>query len=553
VDGLIARDYNNVIWAAVDPTDLNDPNHDPDDFSRDVIVVGGETALRSLNGGRRFDRIIADGGAFALATSAHVDNHAIVPHPNFPANRSVYFGNDGGVQRADDILAVELNSGWTNLAHDLGLTQFWAGKATQNGAWVFGCGQDIDAVWRSAAAGINDWGPCLNETSPCDQHTVWQTGDSRGCVIEQDSPSPGEATFFHLRGNKVCKITSTSDPYSCCIGPVGPCGDLGVGIFNPCSSDHTGTDEIGRAIVRDPNHADVLVVGGRASWRSFDRARNWDQIRPADCSRIEKATAVDIANENSNLIWAGYDNGRLVHTDGTVCNEGSLCNWVEVNVPGTLACADETITVDCAVSDILIDPQDSQRVFVTFAGKGYTFRLNCPQNVFVTTNGGVCWTPLMGTDPFALPATAAWTITMHADNPNWLYVGTNQGVYASEDGGLTWGKTPLYSELHAKHEGPYNVMVRELSWHDPDYLVAATYGLGMHRIRAPVTVFVDKAFVGSELGTLAQPFNTVSEALDLAGNGSSISIKGATYDEPGQTTFNRRGFVSATEGTVTIR
>jgi len=202
-----------------------------------------------------------------------------------------------------------------------------------------------------------------------------------------------------------------------------------------------------------------------------------------------------------------------------------------------------------AVSDILIDPGNSQRVYVAFIGIGYDFKDLLPQTVFVTTNGGSCWSPAMGTPPYALPATAAHSLAMNPAQPNWIYAGTDNGVYVSEDGGVRWEQTPWFGT----HDGPYNVMVRELSWHEPDYLVASTYGLGMHRTRVPVTIFVDKSYGGTELGTVSQPFNTVKEAVNLSGHGSNLTIKGGDYDETGVTVLNIRGIIRGIGGVVTIR
>ena len=120
----------------------------------------------------------------------------------------------------------------------------------------------------------------------------------------------------------------------------------------------------------------------------------------------------------------------------------------------------------CSVSDILIDPNDHMRVFVTLAGFGYDFRYGCcEETVWMTESNGMIWTPLMGSGSNGLPATAAFSITMHPENADWLYVGTDRGVYASEDAGQTWGLTPV----RAADEGPYSSIVTELSWHDPDY------------------------------------------------------------------------------------
>ena len=139
------------------------------------------------------------------------------------------------------------------------------------------------------------------------------------------------------------------------------------------------------------------------------------------------------------------------------------------------------------------------------------------------------------------------TIRFHPANSNWVYVGTDLGVYASEDRGLTWKRTPRAGT----HDGPANVEVDELFWQGSDYLIAATHGRGMYRVRPFVVVYVDRANTGSEDGTSAHPYNTVQEGIDTSGNGSTISIRAGDYPE-GAKQFTKRGAVIATSGSVHI-
>ena len=67
----------------------------------------------------------------------------IVAHPGFDnnTNKKVYFGNDGGLYRADDVSTVSMTSGWTKLNNNLGITQFYGAAANSNRV-VIGGSQD---------------------------------------------------------------------------------------------------------------------------------------------------------------------------------------------------------------------------------------------------------------------------------------------------------------------------------------------------------------------------------------------------------------------------
>ena len=110
---------------------------------------------------------------------------------------------------------------------------------------------------------------------------------------------------------------------------------------------------------------------------------------------------------------------------------------------------------------LTVDPHNHDRVFACFGGyvKG---------NVWRTTDGGATWSDIGQ----ALPACPVRALTLHPDRSDWLYVGTEVGVFASEDSGLTWSPT---------NEGPTNCSVDDLFWLDRT-LVSATHGRGMFTI-----------------------------------------------------------------------
>src|SRR5262249_38272987 len=110
--------YGNVIW--VDPTTPN------------VVIVGGVDLWRSTDGGCSFTKISQWESAPDL--SAHADHHVIVHSSAFNGTtvKTVYFGTDGGVYRADDVYSVAQRSGWQELNNNLGITQFYSGAGNSN-------------------------------------------------------------------------------------------------------------------------------------------------------------------------------------------------------------------------------------------------------------------------------------------------------------------------------------------------------------------------------------------------------------------------------------
>lgn len=64
------------------------------------------------------------------------------------------------------------------------------------------------------------------------------------------------------------------------------------------------------------------------------------------------------------------------------------------------------------------------------------------------------------------------------------------------------------------------------------------------------TIQVDGSYMGTELGTPNQPFNTVGEANDFAWNGARINIQAGSYPEA--LIFSKELTIMATGGTVTI-
>ncbi|MCC6650413.1 MAG: VCBS repeat-containing protein, partial [Candidatus Eisenbacteria bacterium] len=408
--------YDNAVW--VDPTNAN------------VVVVAGIDVWRSTDGGSSFARI-SDWAAYP-GGSAHADHHAIVSPPNYngTTNRRVYFGNDGGIQRKDDILAG--TGDWTNLSNGLRSTQFYKGAIQAGTNDLLGGLQD-NGTWRRT--GTNNW-------------TSWYGGDGGYCSFD----ASGTNQYFEYINLLMYKNGIFGLPFACTSGLT----DAGDG----CNSRFIAPFKA------DPVVAGRLFAGGSSIWRSTNSADSWTSVRGPissvanpnpGCALIRPlCSAIELVSSNSQLVWVGYANGTV----SVSADNGA--NWTNVD-------NGSTPLPNRIVTDIAVNPSNTNEVWVTFGGFN-------PSNVWFTSDGGSTWAARAGSGSTALPSAPVETITMHPSNRSWIYAGTALGVLASQDKGLTWG----LMRRHAQSEGPAYTQVSDLVW-EGNRLVAFTYGRGVFR------------------------------------------------------------------------
>lgn len=468
---------------------------DPTSSTR--ILLGGLDLWRSTDGGQTVTRI-SRWQDYHRGLSAHADQHAIVPHFYYDGSGDtrVLFGNDGGIQLNDDPWTTTTTTGWTNLAWGLGVTQFYHGAASPDGSVIVGGTQDNDHLRYRPGEGLNGWYQA-------------ETGDGGDCVVDPTNPDVIYAEYVYATMEK---STNGGESYS----------DIWSGI------SHAGARETALFIApfeMNPDDSQELVVGTLSVWQTTNGGSSWSQLTGVlpDSTKI---SAINYAPSDGDEIWAGFSGGRILFSaDGGT-------NWIV---------RDPVYLPNRYVTDIAIHPTDPDEVWVVFGGYH-------DEQVWRSMNGGLSWEDRTGSGLTELPEIHVNTITLHPDQPDWIYVGTDLGLFASEDGGQSWNVTPEF----AGHDGPANVEITDLFWYDPGMLVAATYGRGMFVSQPLPYVFVDRDHAGSEDGTESNPYDTLSEGVAVAGNGTTIEIASGDYDEAGPLSITRR-VTLAPDGPVTVR
>lgn len=457
--------YDNIVW--VDPTDA------------DTVIVGGIDLWRSTDGGSTLTKISE---WYNSPVSAHADHHAIVAHPNFDGNnnKTVFFGNDGGIYKAEDVYTVVGTTGWQELNNELGITQFYGAAGNPTSGVIVGGTQDNGT---------------LRYTGDSETWSKMNGGDGGFAAADPTDPNYFYGEYIYLQIHRSSNGGASASDI-----------DTGIG-----DARNRNTANFIAPFILDPNDASRMLAGGVSLWRTNDVKAGtppgsfptWVAIKPSIGSKI---SAIAVADGNPDIIWVGHNDGSVYMTsNGTAVTP----TWTQVdtntpNLPNRYAMR------------ITIDPTNHNIVYATFGG--FT-----GDNIWRTTDGGSTWTDVTGSGATGLPNVPVRSLVIHPDHANWLYVGTEVGIFTSEDAGATWT---------VPHEGPSNVSVDELFWIDRT-LVAATHGRGLFMVdtdplRIEQTAVPDPVDDGEDLTYTLTAENNINVALNNVVITSTVPA-GTTY------------------------
>jgi photosystem II stability/assembly factor-like uncharacterized protein len=427
--------YGNVIWAG-DPT------------NSDFVIVGGIDLWKSTDGGNTF----VDISSWWDDNSAHADQHVIVAHPGYDgtSNRTVYFGNDGGLFRADDVTTVgndpqpPRKAGWARLDHDYGVTQFYGAAGSAATGTILGGTQDNGTV-------------VFNKTSGPQQWTSMFGGDGGWAALDLTDEQRMYGEYVYLNVHRSVDGGHTAEFIS------GQYWDAVAQRWTWKPFPFSIPDAQSQAalfiapFVLDPRDPNRLLAGGLDLWVTTDlqtpntdtNGPRWRSIKSSVGSPI---STIAISPADSKVVWVGHVNGDVYRSDNATDVSPT---WKKLDDAGSIHLPRRYVT------RIAIDPTKANIAFVTFGGFG-------GDNIWKTLDGGVSWSDVN----HGLPQVPIRAVTVHPSHPGYIYIGSDLGVFASDDGGTTWSPT---------NEGPTSCSVEDLIWLGQT-LVAVTHGRGLFAI-----------------------------------------------------------------------
>ena len=384
-------------------------------------------------------------------TNKHVDNHAIAFKPHDP--NYLLVGTDGGLYETFDLTKT-----WKYVAN-LPVTQFY--KIALDDSYpfynVYGGTQDNNTqggpVRTDKNTGITnaDWfvilggdghQPATEPGNPNIIYAQWQQGNLNrhdratgenvnikpqartGEPTERynwDAPilvSPHKSTRLYFASQRVWRSEDRGDSWT------------------PVSDDLT----------RNIQRIETPFYGKKQGW---DNA--WDIYAMSNYSTI---TSLSESPLQEGLLYAGTDDGLIQISE----NGGETWRRIEVgSLPGVPARA--------FVNDIKADLHDANTVYICLDNhKEGDYK----PYLLVSRNRGRSWTILtqgLGNENLI------WRLVQDHVNPRLLFVGTEHGVYVSQDAGASW---------MALKSGMPPIAIRDLAIHkQANDLVAASFGRGI--------------------------------------------------------------------------
>ena len=386
-----------------------------------VIILGGIRLFTTSDGGQNWHWR----GYYSTPLGgnkvgrAYVDQQDAGFDPEHPT--TAYMFNDGGVYRSEDNGFF-----WHKKNQGLVTAQFYRiASFPGDTALMLGGIQDHGQQYLDNTGGNTDW-------------NLWAIGD--GCAVAFDPNNPSRAfgdNLFasHTRTNNVTGGLASTISFNNGITGVNSTAFHFVTVHHPIQSNvlYSATDN---EIVKSTNGVFWQNIASIANVRSL-------AISPADPNVVYAATY-----NNSN--WAFHVS---VDAGGSWSQTQSSPGW--------------------RVTDVEGDPHTPETVYATRNS-------SLPQNphVFRSDDFGNTWIPIN----IGLPDVPTWGVAVNYYNPDVLYVGTDLGVFISEDRGLSW-------EEYNDNLPPYYVM--DLHYHPGDStLRIGTLGRGVWKTKSVIPVVV---------------------------------------------------------------
>lgn len=410
----------------------------------DKIFLANNYLMVSENGGKTFNNVNVN--------NKHVDDHAVVfkkSDPNY-----LLVGTDGGLYESFD------KSKTWKFIDNLPVTQFY--KVAIDDAEPF------YHVYGGTQDNNTQGGPSRTDNVHGIRNSDWFVvlgGDGHQPATEPGNPNIVYAQW--QQGNLSRHNRSTGE--NVYIQP------------QPALGEKTERYNWDAPILVSPHSPTRLYFASQRVWKSEDRGDTWTPISEDLTNNIERVstpffgqiqkwdnpwdiyamsnystiTSLSESPIKAGLIYAGTDDGVIQVT------EDNGRSWRKIDyskIPG--------LPKTAFVNDIKADLFDQNKFYVVFDNHKFG---DYKPYIYVSSDKGFTWRNISSNLP---DKTLLWRVVQDHVSKDLLFLGTEFGVYFSNDGGTNW--------IQLKGGMP-NISVRDLAIHKRENdLVLATFGRGFY-------------------------------------------------------------------------
>ena len=400
----------------------------------DIILLGGNT--RSTTNCQRLGARSTDGGATFTdpATSGlHADTHFIKIAPGNP--NIVYHGNDGGVFKS-----IDGGQTWASVNPGFNTVQF-SGLAIHPTDQNFTIGGTQDNGTNNLLANGTTWNRI-------------DFGDGGYAMIDQNATDTSAVTMYHTYFNQTNSLLGFAR-----VDTVAAAVDGNWGFFGCQGTTSANGITCADAVLfyaplaQGPGNPNTFYYGSDRLYRSTNKGVNNTVVSQAPITAGAPISSIAISPQDDNYRLIGQSTGGLFYT---TTGSSTLTNLDPTN-----------IIPNRFVGRVMFDPSNKNTAYIALGGyMASTTTAN--SHVWKITN--LDTTPVLTGMP-GLPDAPVNAIAVDSTNGNRVYVGTDIGVYATTDGGVSWNPfgtgLPVVSVFDAKIQPSSGV------------LRIATHGRGM--------------------------------------------------------------------------
>lgn len=429
------------------------------------IYAGGLDFWKSTNGGNTFVKKSVNGyNGGVTSTSMHVDQLCAIQHPT---NSNIfYIGNDGGVFKTTDDFET-----FTSLNNDLGVADMRSvALHPTNTNFLIG-GAMHDGIYAYHGGNTKNW-------------TKSYGGDGGKSIIDYSNP-----TICYANTQYINPIKSTNSANN----------------FNSIKNGINVNDDKNffMPLVIDPIYPNCLYTGTDKIYRTTNSGNSWDSLTVVgDLTNGKPLNSIGISPTNSNFVYTGSSDGRVMMSTDAFGNNN--INLHDISTGFGLPTR--------SITSIAVSPINPQKIYVTFSSfndaiSGHVFK--CEITSVDTTWSDI--TPNVMNHPVN-------SIVVDNAYPDFLYIGTDLGVFFSPDDGVSW---------YAFDDGLPKAVVNELKIHQATgTLYVATNGRGIWKTQLTRANLAESVPSGWDYSLVARNTNDATNSncqasSELFGNSNS--------------------------------